>query len=137
MTITDGLYIDAVIVKGSTKSFSVSINQRNEQNTDFEPFDLSDYAIKFSVLGSPVADGKVLIEHIITTNTLVEEDGNISNPTNGEFTFTITAEDTNDLGLGKFPIKIEILDGTSLDVEHVLTEGNENGEFNAIRIVEV
>lgn len=137
MTITDGLYIDAVIVKGSTKSFSVSINQRNEQNTDFEPFDLSDYAIRFSVLGSPVADGEVLIEHIITTNTLVEEDGNISNPTNGEFTFTITAKDTNDLGLGKFPVKIEILDGTSLDVEHVLTEGNENGEFNAIRIVEV
>lgn len=137
MTITDGLYIDAVIVKGSTRTFSVSINQLNEQGTDFEPFDLSDYAIRFSVLGSPVADGKVLIEHIITTNTLDEEGGSIENPTNGEFNFTITAEDTNTLGLGKFPVKIEILDGSSLVVEHILTEGNENGEFNAIRIVEV
>lgn len=137
MTITDGLYIDAVIVKGSTKTFSVSINQRNEEDTGFEPFDLSDYAIRFSVLGAPVADGAVMIEHIITTNTTEEEGGCIDDPTNGEFTFTITAKDTNDLGLGKFPVKIEILDGTSLVVEHVLTEGNENGEFNAIRIVEV
>lgn len=137
MTITDGLYIDAVIVKGSTKTFSVSINQRNEEDTGFEPFDLSDYAIRFSVLGSPVADGDVMIEHIITTNTTEEEGGCIDDPTNGEFTFTITAQDTNNLGLGKFPVKIEILDGTSLVVEHVLTEGNENGEFNAIRIVEV
>ena len=137
MTITDGLYIDAVIVKGSTKTFSVSINQRNEEDTGFEPFDLSDYAIRFSVLGSPVADGDVMIEHIITTNTTEEEGGCIDDPTNGEFTFTITAQDTDNLGLGKFPIKIEILDGTSLVVEHVLTEGNENGEFNAIRIVEV
>ena len=137
MTITDGLYIDAVIVKGSTKTFSVSINQRTEEDTGFEPFDLSDYAIRFSVLGSPVADGDVMIEHIITTNTTEEEGGCIDDPTNGEFTFTITAQDTDNLGLGKFPIKIEILDGTSLVVEHVLTEGNENGEFNAIRIVEV
>lgn len=137
MTITDGLYIDAVIVKGSTKTFSVSINQRNEEDTGFEPFDLSDYAIRFSVLGSPVADEDVMIEHIITTNTTEDEGGCIDDPTNGEFTFTITAKDTNDLGLGKFPVKIEILDGTSLVVEHVLTEGNENGEFNAIRIVEV
>lgn len=137
MTITDGLYIDAVIVKGSTKTFSVSINQRNEEDTGFEPFDLSDYAIRFSVLGSPVADGDVMIEHIITTNTTEDEGGCIDDPTNGEFTFTITAKDTNDLGLGKFPVKIEILDGTSLVVEHILTEGNENGEFNAIRIVEV
>lgn len=137
MTITDGLYIDAVIVKGSSRTFGVSINQRNEEDTDFEPMDLSNYAIKFSVLGSPVADGKVLVEHVITTNTTDEEGGCINNPTNGEFTFTVTAVDTNNLGLGKFPIKIEILDGTSLEVEHVLTEGNENGEFNAIRIVEV
>lgn len=137
MTITDGLYIDAVIVKGSSRTFGVSINQKNEEDTDFEPMDLSNYAIKFSVLGSPVADGKVLVEHVITTNTTDEEGGRINNPTNGEFTFTVTAVDTNNLGLGKFPIKIEILDGTSLEVEYVLTEGNENGEFNAIRIVEV
>ena len=137
MTITDGLYIDAVIVKGSSRTFGVSINQRNEENTDFEPMDLSDYAIRFSVLGSPVADGKVLVEHIITTNTTDEEGGCINNPTNGEFAFTITSQDTNKLGFGKFPIKIEILDGASLEVEHILTEGNENGEFNAIRIVEV
>lgn len=137
MTITDGLYIDAVIVKGSGRTFGVSINQRNEEDTDFEPMDLSDNAIRFSVLGSPVSSGKVLIEHIITTNTTDEDGGSINNPTDGEFTFTVTAQDTEDLGLGKFPIKIEILDGTSLEVMNVLTEGNENGEFNAIRIVEV
>lgn len=137
MTITDGLYIDAVIVKGSTRSFSVSINQRNEQDTGFEPLDLSDYAVRFSIMGSPVADGKVLIEHIITTNSDEETDGIIDNPTNGEFIFTVTADDTNTIGLGKFPIKLELLDASSLTVEDIITEGSEGGEFNAIRIVEV
>ena len=137
MSTTNGLYIDAVIIKGASRTFSVSINQKTENEQDFEPFDLSNYAIKFSVMGSPVADGEVLLEKIITTNSDEETIGIIDNPTNGEFLFTISASDTNDLGLGKFPIKIEILDATSLTVEHVLTEGNQGGEFNAIQIVEI
>lgn len=137
MTTTNGLYIDAVIVKGTTKTFSVSVTQRTENEQDFEPFDLSNYAVKFSVMGSPVADGEVLLEKLITTNSEEEFIGIIDNPTNGSFLFTINAEDTNILGLGKFPIKIELLDATALTVEHVLTEGGYGGEFNAIQIVEV
>ena len=137
MTTTNGLYIDAVIVKGTTKTFSVSVTQRTENEQDFEPFDLSNYAVKFSVMGSPVADGEVLLEKLITTNSEEEFIGIIDNPTNGSFLFTINAEDTNILGLGKFPIKIELLDATALTVEYVLTEGGYGGEFNAIQIVEV
>lgn len=137
MTTLDGLFIDAVIVKGSTKSFSVSVNQRNETNTGFEPLDLSSYAVKFSILGAPTADSKVLIEHVITSNSNIETGGIINNPTNGEFTFTVTAEDTNAVGLGKFPIKIELLDAETLEADVVLTEGGYEGEFNAIQIVQV
>lgn len=137
MSTLDGLYIDAVVVKGSTKSFSVSISQRDETNTTFEPFDLSNYAIKFSIMGAPTSDSAVLIEHIITANTDVNADGIINDPTNGEFYFTVTAHDTNTIGLGKFPIKLELLDGESLEVSDIITEGGLEGEFNAIQIVQV
>lgn len=137
MSITDGLYIDAVIVIGQSRTFSVSINQRNEENTGFEPLDLSEYVVRFTVLGSPVADGEIMTEHLITTNTTDEEGGCIYNPTGGEFTFTVTADETKYLGFGKHPIKIELLDAQTLEVEALLTEGNTEGEFNAIRIVEV
>lgn len=133
----DGMYIDAVVIKGSTRSFSVSINQRTEMNDGFEPLDLSDYAIRFCIMGAPTADSQVLVEHIITTNTDIDEDGIINNPTNGEFYFTVTKEDTEKVGLGKFPIKLEILDGTSLTLIDILTEGYLEGEFNAIQIVQV
>ncbi len=137
MTTLDGLFIDAVVVKGSSKSFSVSINQRNETNTGFEPLDLSSYAVRFSILGAPTADSKVLIEHIITANTDAEVDGIINNPTNGEFSFIVTAEDTNKIGLGKFPIKIELLDAETMEPDVLLTEGGYEGEFNALQIVQV
>lgn len=137
MTTLDGLFIDAVVVKGSTKSFTVSINQRNETDTGFEPLDLSNYLVRFSILGAPTADSKVLIEHLITTNSNINTGGIINNPTNGEFTFTVTADDTNSIGLGKFPIKIELLDPESEEVEILLTEGGYGGEFNAIQIVQV
>lgn len=137
MTTLDGLYIDAVVVKGSGKTFSVSINQRNSTDTGFEPLDLSNYNIRFSILGAPTSDSKVLVEHIITTNTNRLIDGIINDPTNGEFMFTITADDTNTVGLGKFPIKLELLDPNTLEPDFVLTEGGEEGEFNAIQVVEV
>ena len=137
MTTLDGLFIDAVVVKGSTKSFTVSINQRNETDTGFEPLDLSNYLVRFSILGAPTADSTVLIEHLITTNSDIHTDGIINNPTNGEFTLTVTADDTNAIGLGKFPIKIELLDPESEEVEILLTEGGYGGEFNAIQIVQV
>ena len=137
MTTLDGLFIDAVVVKGSTKSFTVSINQRNETDTGFEPLDLSNYLVRFSILGAPTADSTVLIEHLITTNSDINTDGIINNPTNGEFTLTVTADDTNTIGLGKFPIKIELLDPESEEVEILLTEGGYGGEFNAIQIVQV
>ena len=53
------------------------------------------------------------------------------------FAFTISKEDTDKLGLGKFPIKLELLDGESLEVSDIITEGNLEGEFNAIQILQV
>ena len=56
---------------------------------------------------------------------------------NGEFVFTITAEDTKTLGLGQHPIQIDIIDAASGILMHSLTEGAENGEFSKINIVQV
>lgn len=130
-------FIDAVIVKGETKPFTASIQVRNEQNTSFEPLDLSDYAVRFRVMGATTADAKVLIEKVLTQNTDEELDGIINNPEGGEFTFVVTAEDTKKLGLGEHPIMLELLDAASLEPEFTLTEGGLRGEFNSIRIVQV
>lgn len=130
-------FIDAVLTKGTTKPFTVSIQTRNEQDTGFVPLDLSDYAVRFRVMGAPTADAKVLIEKIITQASLEELVGIISNATGGEFTFVITADDTRKLGLGRFPIMLELLDAASMEPEFVLTEGGFNGEFNSIQVVQV
>ena len=137
MPTTDGLYIDAVIVKGTGRTFAVSIETLNEDGVTFSPFDLNDYSIRFTVLGSATADGEVLIQKVITQNTEANEEGLIDNPDNGGFSFTVTAEDTQKLGLGKFPIMIELLNAETLEREFVLTEGAYEGQFNKIQIVEV
>ena len=131
------LFIDAAIVKGVGKTFSCSIQHRNETDTEFEPLDLSPYAIRFRVLGSATANAKVLVEHIITQYTDQDVDGNIFDPSNGQFSFTITAGDTEVLGIGKRPITIELLDVDTLEYVDTLTEGGETGEFNKIYIVQV
>lgn len=130
-------FIDAVIVKGTTKPFTASIQVRNEQNTGFEPLDLSDYAVRFRIMGAPTADAKVLIEKIITQTSIEDITGIINNAAGGEFIFTITANDTNKIGLGEHPIMLELLDAASLEPEFTLTEGGLNGEFNSIRVVQV
>lgn len=146
------MYIDAVVVKGEGKSFSVQINTVKDGATtnltvnDFVPFPLSGYddngdafaySVIFRVLGAPTADAEVLVEHLITENSDMEVDGQIDNPTNGQFTFTINKDDTDTLGLGKFPIQIILVDAESLIPQFTLTEGGEKGEFSKIQIVQV
>ena len=137
MPTTDGLYIDAVIVKGSKRTFTVSIETLNEDGVTFSPLDLNSYSVRFSVLGAATADAKVLLQKVITQNTSADDTGIIYDPNNGAFSFTVTAEDTNTLGLGKFPMMLELLNATTLDVEFTLTEGAYQGEFNKIQIVQV
>lgn len=142
------MFIDASCVYGTTKTFSVSINSKmDEDDTSstyiehngekFVPFDLSNYSIKFKIMGSATANASVLVEHLITQTTDIEEIGQITNAANGEFNFTISAEDTIKVGLGKHPIMIELVDIDTLATEIVLTEGGENGEFNKIFVVQV
>lgn len=131
-------YIDAVIIKGAgNKAFTVSIEQKDEASTSFEGMDLSDYSIRFRVLGAPTADAKVLVEHIITQNTNLETIGRITDATNGQFTFVINSDDQDILELGVHPITIEILDAASEQYLWTLTEGNTRQEFNAITLVQV
>ena len=67
-----------------------------------------------------------------------DEVGIIEEPTTGEFTFAITAEETRLLGIGSRPITLELLDVQSGEVMHVLTEGGvANAEFNKITVVRV
>lgn len=136
MPTTDGLYIDAVVVKGTKKTFTVSIETLNDDGVTFSPFDLNPYSVRFSVLGSATADGTILLQKVITQNTEETEEGIIDVPENGHFSFTVTAEDTQTLGLGKHPIMLELLDAETLEPEIVLTEGAYQGEFNKLQIVQ-
>lgn len=129
-------YIDATCIKGQNNPFTASI-EINDNAEEFTPFDLNNYSIRMQILGAPTADAKVLIEKIITQNTDIEEFGQINDPNNGAFTFVINKEDTNLLGLGKFPVKLDILDATSLSEIYSLTIGDERNEFNCIRVVQV
>lgn len=129
-------YIDATCIKGQNNPFTASI-EINDNAEDFTPMDLNNYSIRMRILGSPTADAKVLIEKIITQNTNMEEFGQIDDPNNGAFTFVINKEDTNLLGLGKFPIKLDMLDAASLSEIYSLTIGDERNEFNCIRVVQV
>ena len=130
-------YIDATCIKGQKNMFSSTIEITEDNGISFVPFDLNAYSIRFRVLGAPTADAKTLIEKIITQNTDIEVIGQIDNPSNGSFTFTITKDDTDILGLGKFPIKLDLLDAASGSEIYSLTLGDERSEFNAIRVVQV
>lgn len=130
-------YIDATCIKGQKNMFSSTIEITEDNGVSFVPFDLNAYSVRFRVLGSPTADAKILIEKVITQNTDIEVIGQIDNPSNGSFTFTITKDDTNILGLGKFPIKLDLLDAASESEIYSLTLGDERSEFNAIRVVQV
>lgn len=142
------MFIDAVCIYGETKQFDVTLNtlmSPDDTTTEyiehdgekFVPLDLSNYAIKFKILGSATADAEVLTEHLITQVTNIEVDGCITNPTNGEFTFTITDEDTKTIGFGKHPIMIELVDIDTYAHIQTITEGGANGEFNKIYVIQV
>lgn len=130
-------YIDATCIKGQKNIFSSTIEITEDNGVSFVPFDLNAYSVRFRVLGAPTADAKTLIEKIITQNTDIEVIGQIDNPFNGSFTFTITKDDTDILGLGKFPIKLDLLDAASESEIYSLTLGDERSEFNSIRVVQV
>lgn len=143
------MFIDAVCIYGETRQFTTSLFTlatgeegegtsyvvRNGQN--FVPLDLSDFSIRFKVLGSATADAEVLVEHLITQLSDIETDGQITNAANGEFTFTVTAEDTRTLDLGQHPIMLELVDVDTLTHIDTITEGGKNGEFNKLYIVQV
>lgn len=137
MPTTNGLYIDAVVVKGTKRTFTVTIKTLNEDNKTFSPLNLNPYSVRFTVLGSATADGTVLLQKVITQNTEEDTTGLITVPDNGEFSFTVTKEDTQTLGLGKFPMMLELLNAETLEPEIVLTEGAYQGEFSKLQIVQV
>lgn len=131
------MFIDAMVVKGQTKQFLCTIQCLDETGQKFVPMDLSPYNIRISVLGSPTADAQVLVQHILNENTNVETEGQITDSENGEFTFVITDEDTQILGLGNFPIMLELLDYDTNELVYTITQGGLNGEFNKIQIIQV
>lgn len=128
------MYIDATVIKGETRSFGCSI-EFNENADIFKPFDLNPYSIIFEILGSATADAEVLVSHLITQNSTISQDGIINDAANGQFIFTVTAEDTNKIGLGQHPVRLKIVDAASLETIYSLTEGELNGEFSKIQVV--
>ena len=91
----------------------------------------------FQILGAPTADAKVLVEHLITQNTDLFSEGQINNPEVGEFTFVITKEDADIIGLGNHPIRLVLVNEDDLTPELTLTEGGLNGEFSKVQVVQV
>lgn len=140
-TLNEQLYIDGVVVIGKTRTFSVQINQVTEEtqnlsNPEFEPMDLSSYNIRFRLLGSAEGNGIILLEKIITQTTDKNAVGIIEEPTSGEFTFVITNDESLTLGLGNFPMTLELIDADTDEPIYTLTEGGiAQGEFNKIQIV--
>ncbi|MBP5596336.1 MAG: hypothetical protein J6Y02_13195 [Pseudobutyrivibrio sp.] len=131
-TLDNQLYIDAVVVKGVGRTFSVKVEQGDAD------FLFNDYSIVLDILGSAEGNGLILIRKTITSDTPESTIGtiNLNNP--GEFTFTITADDTNFLGLGSFPINLRIVDIDTEETVYNLTEGGiAQGEFDKITIVRV
>lgn len=131
------MYIDAVVVKGIGKILNCTIETRNETDTDFVPLDLSPYAIRFRVLGTTVGNAKVLLEKIIDSFTDLETIGQILDANSGNFAFTITANDTEQLSLGEHPIRIDLLDFNTRNYIDTITEGGNFGEFSKIHIIQV
>lgn len=142
-TLNEQLYIDGVVVYGTSRRFLVSIQQPTEEtqassNPVFESMDLSPYNIRFRILGSARGNGTVLVEKIISQISDEDTEGIIEEPSSGQFTFVVTAEDTKTLNLGSFPIIIELLDVNTNEPVYTLTEGGiAQGEFNKISIVRV
>ena len=137
-TLDKQLYIDAIVVKGIGRTFSVGITQPTDDIKVDSTFDLSNYSVIFRVLGSAEGNGKVLLEKIITQTSDEDTTGIIAEPESGEFTIAITAEDTNTLGLGAFPITILVADAETNEIIFPLTEGGTaQGEFNRIQVVRV
>ena len=140
-TLNNQLYIDGVVVKGIGRTFSVSIKQPTEETAtltkpEWEPLDLSSYTIQFDILGSADGNGIVLVRKTINQISDETTEGLIREPATGEFTFVITADDTNTLGLGSYPIVIKLLDSSSGTLIHTLTEGGtKQGEFSKITVV--
>lgn len=141
-------FIDAVCIYGESRQFTTSLfvtmdpdDTREDyvvrNGTKFIPLDLDDYAIRFRILGSATADAEVLVEHIITQLSDIETEGLITNSTDGEFTFTVSAEDTRTIGLGHHPIMLELLDVDTLQHIETITEGGKNGEYNKLHVVQV
>lgn len=131
------MFIDAMVVKGQTKQFLCTIQCLDETGQNFVPMDLSPYNIRVSILGSPTADAQVLVQHLLNESTDIETEGQITDSDNGEFTFVITDEDTQVLGLGNFPIMLELLDYDTNELVYTITQGGLNGEFNKIQIIQV
>lgn len=140
-TLNEQLYIDGVVVIGKTRTFSVQINQVTEEtqnlsNPEFEPMNLSPYNIRFRLLGSAEGNGIILLEKIITQTTDRNAVGIVEEPTSGEFTFVITDDESLTLGLGNFPMTLELIDIDTEEPIYTLTEGGiAQGEFNKIQIV--
>lgn len=130
-------FINATVIYGETRVFDVSIQERNETNTGFVPFDLSDCAIYFRILGSATANAKPLVEKLINQTTDEETIGQITDPVNGQFSFAVSAEDTVKVGRGSHPIQFDIVDIDTLEHRFFLGEGGVKGEFNKIYVVQV
>lgn len=134
------LYLDATCVIGSDTVHTVSIEVQDDTGTGFKPLDLSDYFVRFRVLGSPEADAEILLEKMITQNTSYENYGQIYDAGGGQFSFAISADESRMLGKGSFPINLALMfasEDNEPEFAYDLTLGNQKYEFSRINIVQV
>lgn len=128
-------YLNPMFIIGKGGDYSITIEEFDLDTDDYlNPMNLQGCSIELKVLGSTNQNAKVLLEKNITMESNIETVGQILNPETGEFILHFTPEDTNNLGVNRFPFTLRIYDSMHNELVD-LSSMNTGNEFNSIDIV--
>lgn len=106
----------------SNKGVTLCVKQGEELNRVFtiksnsSALDLSDYqGIRFQVKRQALADAQPIINKMITTTSDINDVGQITSPTQGQFTVHLKEADTK-FPTGEYPLIISLVDTNLNDI---------------------
>lgn len=112
--------IEMLIKQGEQRSYVFNITDK-----DKNPVDLSSSSIEVQIKTYPLYKVKSLYDIILDTNS--SEYGYINNPTNGQFTLTITEDISGNLPPKEYYIIITMVTGENRVI--ISGEGQQSGRF--------
>jgi hypothetical protein len=110
------------IKQGEAKSIAFSVL------TGDVPLDLTNYEIQFEVKRQPYESVKPFITKTITSSSDPTTDGQITNPSGGQFKVRITQDDTNN-PVGKYYLVITLIGGLEDDHDIVSSQACQTAIF--------